>query len=386
MHRTNLGLRNAAIGLGLADGVRGVAVSLIQDLSNLSNETSSDRRRELLRNVADIFVANSGSYDQQKLGMFNDIFMMVAESVAVEARAELAERIADCTDAPVQVIERLASDELPVAAPVLSRSPVLSDEKIAAIAGSSSQDHLLAISGRAMLSEIITDVLVRRGDQRVVLSVAGNHGARFSQGGFGELARKAEGDQELQIRLVTRQDLPPETVEKMLPHLSETLVMKLAEAGYDTDGRLPVQILQKVRDKLGAALEQRDREGRQLAALIASVKAGQLVMSDVVKDLADEDRLHDLVSLLGDFSTLDAGLIGPIMCKQPDEPLALIARALEITWPAFEAVLKMRAKRFRTSYSPNPHLKREYEQLTPATAQRSLRFIKVSTHLSNEAA
>ena len=62
------------------------------------------------------------------------------------------------------------------------------------IARARGQDHLLAISKRDTLSERVTDVLVNRGDQVVVRSVAGNDGARFSEGGLTRLLDKARGD------------------------------------------------------------------------------------------------------------------------------------------------------------------------------------------------
>ena len=177
-------------------------MSVIQDLSN---QVPFDRRRALLRSVIELFVANSGRCDQPKLRMFNDIFMLMAANVGLDGRAELAERLADCPQAPVPIIERLAVDELPVAAPVLVRSAVLSDGTLATIAESGTQGHLLAISSRADLPGIITDILVRRGDAQVLLSVAGNHGARFSKSGL----------RELRIRLAKRREPSPETATKL---------------------------------------------------------------------------------------------------------------------------------------------------------------------------
>ena len=57
-----------------------------------------------------------------------------------------------------------------------------------------SQSHLLAISKRKSIEELVTDVLVTRGDQDVVNSVAKNKGARFSDFGFLHMIQRAEGD------------------------------------------------------------------------------------------------------------------------------------------------------------------------------------------------
>ncbi|WP_342362663.1 DUF2336 domain-containing protein [Terrarubrum flagellatum] len=359
-------------------------MQLIEELSKLSDETSSDRRRELLRKVTDLFLSNN-NYAEQQVGFFNDIMTMVADSVTTEVRAEFADRIADRSDAPLSLIERLASDDLQVASPILRRSPVLTDDKLAAIASTSSQDHLLAISNRQQISEIITDVLVRRGDQRVVRNVAGNQGARFSQTGFGELVRKAEGDQELQMRLVARQDLPAETVEKLLPQLSEQLVVKLAEAGYDKDGRLPAAILRKVRQKLHDAMVFRDEERRKLDAMVDLMKTGAVKLPDLVQDLATEDRIHDLAYVLSRVSGLDLSLCGSALFNPPHEPVVLLLRSQFLPWPAFAAVSAMRARKLGDVYRDDPRLEYIYNDLKPSDAQRSLRFIKISSSVGSAA-
>jgi uncharacterized protein (DUF2336 family) len=360
-------------------------VSLLAELSKLSEENSSDRRRELLRSVTDLFLSNKG-YAAPQLGMFEEIFTLVADKVAVEARAEFAERMADREDAPVAVVEKLATDDLSVAAPILRRSRVLSDEKLAAIAATSSQDHLLAISGRQTISNIITDVLVRRGDQKVVRSIAGNKGASFSSSGFGELARKAQDDKELQVRLVTRADLPPEAVEELLPHLSQTLMLKLADTGYVQDGKLPARLAQMLRDKLAEAVAQKDADAVALDEQIAAAKAGTLRLADFVQELALEDRMHALGVALASFAGLDAALVHTALANPSDEPIVLVARALDLPWVCFAAIVAARKRALKGAYVDDASLKAHYTQLSPRAAQRSLRFIKVSATVASDAA
>ena len=360
-------------------------MSLISNLSRLSDETSSERRRELLRSVTDLFLSND-NYAAQQLGMFDEILSMVADSVSVEARAEFADRIADRPDAPAALVEKLALDEASVASPVLRRSPVLTDDRLASIAENASQEHMFAISGRQMISEIITDVLVRRGDKQVVRSVAGNHGARFSSNGFGELVRKAEGDQELQMRLVVRQDLPAETVERLLPQLSEQLMVKLAEAGYDSDGRRPAHILKKVREKLGEAVRQKDRQNRELDMMIAAMQNGSAQLPDVVRKLSEGDRLHDMAYVLAKVASLDSSLVGSALFNPAHEPIVLIARSLFLNWQTFQHIAAARRRRLSDELKDESGLDRAYNELSPAAAQRSLRFLKLSKTLNATAA
>ena len=96
-----------------------------------------------------------------------------------------------------------------------------------------SQDHLFAISRRKILPEAVTDILVERGDQQVVLSTAKNAGAKFSNKGFTILINRSNGDDGLAICVGTRPDLPPQLFQQLLEVASNIVRTKLeAESPY----------------------------------------------------------------------------------------------------------------------------------------------------------
>ena len=78
------------------------------------------------------------------------------------------------------------------------------------------QPHLLAISKRESLEEAVTDVLVTRGDQEVVNSVATNSGARFSDFGFLHMIQRADGDSILAEKLGLREDIPRHIFQQLI--------------------------------------------------------------------------------------------------------------------------------------------------------------------------
>jgi len=56
------------------------------------------------------------------------------------------------------------------------------------------QDHLLAISGRTDLPEAVTDVIVDRGERKVIESLATTRGAPFSDAGYSASSRMRRSD------------------------------------------------------------------------------------------------------------------------------------------------------------------------------------------------
>jgi uncharacterized protein (DUF2336 family) len=65
-------------------------------------------------------------------------------------------------------------DAIDVASPILTQAENLDSETLIECARTKNQEHLLAISRRKVLPEVLTEVLVERGDQQVVLSTAKN--------------------------------------------------------------------------------------------------------------------------------------------------------------------------------------------------------------------
>jgi uncharacterized protein (DUF2336 family) len=117
------------------------------------------------------------------------VFVRISAEIEMSARALLAHRLAKMPRAPVAISRALASDdEIEVTGPMLEKSPHLATEILVATARTKSQKHLLAISRRKALEEAVTDVLVERGDQPVVLSTACNPGKRSRATRFGRAA------------------------------------------------------------------------------------------------------------------------------------------------------------------------------------------------------
>ena len=77
------------------------------------------------------------------------------------ARAQFGSRMAGLPDAPRKVVRLLASDvAIEVAGPVLRHSERLDQDALVENARTQGQAHLLAIFGRKVLDEAVTDVLV----------------------------------------------------------------------------------------------------------------------------------------------------------------------------------------------------------------------------------
>src|SRR5262249_38184502 len=80
-----------------------------------------------------------------------------------------------------------------------THSEQLDEHVLVESAKTKSQDHLMAISRRKVLTEKVTDVLVDRGNRQVAISTAGNPGAAFSEFGYSTLVGRSQTDDHLAV-------------------------------------------------------------------------------------------------------------------------------------------------------------------------------------------
>src|SRR5262245_23470493 len=226
--------------------------SLIPELDDVLEHGTPERRAQALRRVTSLFLDGAPHFNEDHIRVFDDVFGRLIEEIESKARAELAERIAPVTNAPVEVMRRLAKDDdIAVAGPVLQQSQRLPEGDLVEIARTMSQAHLLAMSGRDDIAEAVTDVLVRRGDREVVRSVAENRDARLSKRAFTTLVDKAEKDGVLAEKVGLRPDIPQDLFGELLVKATAVVQQRLfASASPETRAEIR-SVLAKVSKEVG---------------------------------------------------------------------------------------------------------------------------------------
>jgi uncharacterized protein (DUF2336 family) len=190
--------------------------SKLHDLIDLAKEPSSERRRELLREVTNLFFSGEGAQSPAELGLFDDVMTQLAADMEEEVRAELAVKMADAEAPPRRLILGLASDDASaVAEPVLMRSTALSEDDLLNVARTHGQDHLRAISGRAFVSEAVSDAIVQRADDDTLGVLLRNQNASLSREAHETAAERAAANPELHGAVIDRQSLPPDLLNDL---------------------------------------------------------------------------------------------------------------------------------------------------------------------------
>jgi uncharacterized protein (DUF2336 family) len=153
--------------------------SRLKELIAVAKEGSSEKRRDLLREITDVFMAAPDRYTSSEMQHFDVILSKVTETVEIELRREIAEKLADVPSAPKNLIRQLAHDEIFVAEPILQRSQALTEDDLIRVIRQRGQEHMKAITARREVPVKVSSELVERGDKDVLVSLASNKGAKF---------------------------------------------------------------------------------------------------------------------------------------------------------------------------------------------------------------
>lgn len=359
---------------------------MIEELTSLAREKSSEKRRELLGRVSDIFFEGAERYTDQEAFLFGDVLTSLLDDVDINSKVELSVRLADEDRAPRNLAVALAKDEnFEVAAPVLQNSNALHDEDIVSIAKERSQDHLMAISKRSRLAEGVTDVLIERGEKRVLQSVVQNTGANFSETGFASLADKAVADDTLKEALSHRADMPVEIAQRVLPVLPRDARARLLEL-MANDPEKGAQLVHMARDASERQRLMAKKRRLEAKVMAEDIKAGRTNIDDVVSNLADANRIPDLALVLATVADIPPNVLTNIILKPDGQPIAMFCRSLDVTPPAFRSIAEMRSRRMKTPGSMARQLTMDYAAIDKASADRAIRFIKMRATMGKEAA
>ncbi|MDU6804651.1 MAG: DUF2336 domain-containing protein, partial [Bradyrhizobium sp.] len=202
--------------------------SIISELEDAVRGGSSEKRVHTLRQVTNLFLHDGERLSEEQIKVFDNVLCMLVSRVETRARAELSKHLAPVDYAPVDVIQRLArDDEISVAESVLMHSTRLSEHTLVEVASTKGQDHLMAISSRPHLTEAVTDIIVDRGERRVIRKLANNQTARFSETGYSGMMAHAEDDDELTEIIGLRVDLPNKHLRDLLRRATDSVRTKL---------------------------------------------------------------------------------------------------------------------------------------------------------------
>lgn len=345
--------------------------SLIDEL-NAALASGEDERKRILERVADLFAAGARGYSGQQIALFDDVLQKLCTDIEIQARARLARRLAAIDNAPARLIRLLAFDDaIAVAQPVLTHSRQLSEADLIENATSKSQDHLLAIAKRLKLSERVTDVLLERGDRRVLHKVAANKGARFSLAGYEKLTHCARRDRKLTLALARRRDLPRQYFLKLLESASASVRAKLEAANPEAAAAIRDAVDEVASDLQVEARNVSRRFASALRDANRSFNAQPFTEANVHAPAHAQEFTRTVIALskLGRFSV---DLAERALLDKGEDMILILAKAAGCSWITAKELLLM----YAAERNPQPdELTRTFERYNKLTQEAARQIV-----------
>lgn len=348
------------------------AESFLRDLDHAVSRGTAESRMRALWHTTDLMI--TGRYSEEEIWTFGEVIGRLADEIEVAARAQLARRLARFEDAPVNIIHKLAFDDsIDVAGPVLRESAKLESYALVANVCTKGQPHMLAISKRESLEENVTDVLVTRGGQEVVNSVATNSGARFSDFGFLHMIQRAEGDSILAEQLGLREDIPRHIFQQLIAKASEDVRKRLER---ERPG-MTEQIQSTMSDVTGELQSKFGPVSRSYFVakrlVTAQHRQGNLNESSISL-YARSHKLDEVTIGLSLLCSLPGDVIERAMLDKNREMLLIVAKALDFSWATTMALLFLGAKDHRITALELREMEGEFGRLNVKTSRSVLEF------------
>jgi uncharacterized protein (DUF2336 family) len=350
--------------------------SIIAELEDAVRTGSSEKRVSTLRQVTDLFLHDGQRLSEDQIKVFDDVLCLLTARVETRAKAELSKRIAQVDYAPLEVIQRLAlDDEIAVAEDVLVRSSRLTTSTLVQIASTKGQDHLFAISGRADLPEVVTNVIVDRGEQRVIRKLAGNSSAHFSEAGYAGMVAHAEADDELTEMLGLRVDLPFNFLRDLLRRATDAVrdrLMAIAPPELQEEIR---RVIKAIADAAGA--KPRGRDFSLAEEIVKRMKGLNELNDAAIVKFVETKRFDEVKAALAILTSVPTALIAKVIEGHRADLVLIPCKSAGLSWQAVETILTRRPVKPQIDERTLTVAARDYGKLSLETAQRTLRFWQV---------
>ena len=187
------------------------------------NPQSGASREEIYLAVASLYRIQGAGLNERERELMREILRRLTRDVEMAIRIALAQRLAEDTTAPHDLILLLVDDALEVARPLILHSPLLTEADVLKLIAEAGVPHQEAVAGRSHIGEPVTAALARCEHESVLLALVRNVTARISETTYGILVEKSRAISGLAEPLVRRPDLPPQLATQMCDWVSDAL-------------------------------------------------------------------------------------------------------------------------------------------------------------------
>ena len=318
----------------------------VSQLLTLAQSRSAEDRQRLLLKVTSLCEATRPPAEVGPL--LSDIFLTLAAQAERDIRLALSERIAGVDWAPPALINMLALDEIEIARPVITSSPLLKDTDLIRLLIEATLEHQIAVARRPQLSRPVADTIIDRGEAVTMTALASNRSADISEDAMRKLVDHSRRIAGLRAPLTRHPRLNEQLAQQLYQWVGQALRQSIGERFRIDDAQLNAAVQQAAAKAVGSPqwrtaptsrlAEDRERSDMERRLVDKLQAAGQLRPGLLIRALREQrfELFEQALAALGGFS--DAQVHHAIRAPTA-EPLYLACIAVGVDKAVFASLL-----------------------------------------------
>lgn len=292
-------------------------------LLSLARDKSGKRRQLLAETISDLFTGKNRVLSDRERTLMFDILQKMLHNAEMEVRRIIAEQLSGQPDAPRDLISLLANDEIEVAFSILHNSSVLEDEDLIEVVRHRAQEYHLAIATRKIVSEDVSDALVKTGDENVITTLLKNSGSAISQTTMEFLVEESKRVDAYQKPILHRDDLDPDLAKRMYFWVTAALRKFILE-NFELDKTVLDDLLEKSTDTASKETPTKSDE------LAEEVESGGLGLAKMMIHALRDGEVFLFEAMFRRLTGLRNTLVKRIVFEPGGEGLAIACKATGI--------------------------------------------------------
>ncbi|MBF0247076.1 MAG: DUF2336 domain-containing protein [Alphaproteobacteria bacterium] len=345
-----------------------------EKLLSLAKDASPQSRNELATVIEDLFENRSEVLsDREKRLMFNIIEKLIHE-VEITVRKRLSANLATQPDAPLELINELARDEIEVAYPILTKSNVLRDTDLIEIIRLRTEEYHLAITLRDDITEDVSDALIEAGSEDVIESLLRNENARISEAAIEYLVDQSKRVDTFQEPLLHRKELKEELAQKMFMWVSSALRDFIVDRYEMDEATVNILLEQAAQDEIHTAQTAAPVDGAK--HLIKEMRHVGMVTPRVMVQTLARGEIPLFISMFAELLGIPNMMAKRIVLDEAGKALALGCKAAGVSDQEFAIIFantrKVAPKRAQPSAHMQSNMTLAYRKLDAAKASQAV--------------
>lgn len=317
----------------------------VSELLALASSRSADDRQRLLLKVTSLCESNAPP--PKVAPLLSDIFLALTAQAERDIRLALSERIAGVDWAPPALVNMLALDEIEIARPVITSSPLLQNADLIRLLIEATLEHQIAVARRPQLARPVVDTIVDRAEPVTMTALASNRTADIGEEAMRKLVDHSRRIAGLRAPLTRHPRLSEQLAQQLYQWVGQALRQSIGERFRIDDAQLNAAVQDAAAKAVGSpewrAMSARMTEDRtridaerRLVAKLQS--AGQLRPGLLVRALREQrfELFEQTLAVLGGFSEAQ---VHHAIRAPTAEPLYLACIAVGVDKAVFASLL-----------------------------------------------